>query len=188
VSITIRRIDREFSPGEAAKITGVSTALQRDWRRREIIPERESAGWTKFTLEDVIEMTVLKVFSDAGHSVQTVSDCASMAVLPTLAALGDTEGAVEVDGAELIPEEERPRLLGNGVSGADGTEILVMAKPASSNTSQTVRMRSLDNLPDWLAEIGAVSATILECSLLAVLIQHRAGGAVTRIEVRENAE
>lgn len=56
----------KFTPAEAAKFTGVSTALQRDWRRRGILPARGSGKHHRFTFEDLCEMTALKAFSDAG--------------------------------------------------------------------------------------------------------------------------
>src|SRR3546814_2787709 len=70
---SIRSIDREFSPAEAAEITGVSTALQRDWRRRGILPENADGKWTRWDLNDIIKLSVMKLFSDAGIDVSKTS-------------------------------------------------------------------------------------------------------------------
>src|SRR3546814_19177921 len=59
---SIRSIDREFSPAEAAEITGVSTALQRAWRRRGILPENADGNWTRWDFNDIIKLCVMKLF------------------------------------------------------------------------------------------------------------------------------
>src|SRR3546814_1923245 len=106
---SIRSIDREFSPAEAAEITGVSTALQRDWRRRGILPENADGKWTRWDLNDIIKLSVMKLFSDAGIDVSKTSIVSQMAMMPTRAAISLTEGAVTFEGAEL-PDEEKARV------------------------------------------------------------------------------
>src|SRR3546814_3700256 len=105
---SIRSIDREFSPAEAAEITGVSTALQRDWRRRGILPENADGKWTRWDLNDIIKLSVMKLFSDAGIDVSKTSIVSQMAMMPTRAAISLTEGAITFEGAEL-PDEEKAR-------------------------------------------------------------------------------
>lgn len=58
----------EFTPGEAEKITGVSTAMQRDWRRREFLPSNK--GHARFDLFDLAEMMFLQAMSDRGIGPQ----------------------------------------------------------------------------------------------------------------------
>src|SRR3546814_5449886 len=106
---SIRSIDREFSPAEAAEITGVSTALQRDWRRRGILPENADGKWTRWDLNDIIKLSVMKLFSDAGIDVSKTSIVSQMAMMPTRAAISLTEGAITFEGAEL-PDEEKARV------------------------------------------------------------------------------
>jgi hypothetical protein len=51
-----------FTAGEAEKLTGVSTAVQRDWRRHGHIP-KESEGWTNYDLLGLSRLLLLNLFS-----------------------------------------------------------------------------------------------------------------------------
>lgn len=178
---------REFTPSEAAAATGVSTALQRDWRhpRRGVLPEREAGGWARFTLNDVIQMAVLKAFSDAGYAVSTVKDAASMATLPVSRELFKKVDAVEFDGDD-VPDEWRQRLLDRAVVGGEGS-FLAMTRD-SQGSPHTARFSSLDSIEDWMADIDAITVTILDCSLLAEMICKRIQGPLIRIEVTNGDE
>ncbi|MFN7111354.1 MAG: hypothetical protein ACK4M2_06925 [Brevundimonas sp.] len=55
---------RTFTPAEAAKISGVNVALQRDWRRRDILPKVE--GHARFSPFDVGEMMALNSLGAQG--------------------------------------------------------------------------------------------------------------------------
>lgn len=54
----------QFTPAEAERITGVNTALQRDWRRRDIMPS--SDGHARFDVFQLASMAVLKTLADRG--------------------------------------------------------------------------------------------------------------------------
>lgn len=54
----------QFTPAEAERITGVNTALQRDWRRRGYLPSNE--GQARFDVFQLARMTVLKLLADRG--------------------------------------------------------------------------------------------------------------------------
>jgi DNA-binding transcriptional MerR regulator len=53
-----------FTPGEAERITGVSTTMQRDWRRRGILAKATERA--RFDLFDLAELLTLKLLSDRG--------------------------------------------------------------------------------------------------------------------------
>lgn len=53
-----------FTPAEAEKITGVSTSLQRDWRRRKFLGSHE--GHARFNVFDLAEMAYLQMMSARG--------------------------------------------------------------------------------------------------------------------------
>lgn len=53
-----------FRPGEAEAITGLSTAMQRDYRRRGFLPKNE--GHARFNVFELAEMFMLKQLSDRG--------------------------------------------------------------------------------------------------------------------------
>jgi hypothetical protein len=53
-----------FTPAEAARITGVSTDSQRDWRRRGFLPQVE--GHARFDAFSLVELWAMKMLSDRG--------------------------------------------------------------------------------------------------------------------------
>ncbi|QEL27260.1 MerR family transcriptional regulator (plasmid) [Bosea sp. F3-2] len=93
---TIRYISTEFTPAEAARATGVSVELQRDWKRRGYLASREDGKHSRYTFEDLSRMLALKSFSDAGIGLRVATTplgsdgfrnaetAASMAMLPML--------------------------------------------------------------------------------------------------------
>lgn len=181
MTTTMTTVEREFSPSEAAIITGVSVDLQRDWRRRELLPENEGGKWTRFSLDHIIMMSVMKVFTDAGFSVSYVAKFASMAILPTLALLYDTPGAVVFEGNE-ISDHLKEMTLQHSVVGARG-RYLVMIKPRGSAEPKIARFDSLERLDDFMAERNAAACTFLDCVLLSQGIVESAGLPLVRIEV-----
>lgn len=92
-----RLVPREFSPGEMATIAGVSTTLQRDWRRRGLLSEREAPGWTRWSLQDVIEARMMSFFAAAGFSVKQMRMAAMLASGPVLQRLMAAPGALVVE-------------------------------------------------------------------------------------------
>lgn len=58
---------KTFTPAEAAKISGVSATLQRDWRRRGILRPLET-GQARFTPFEVAEMMALNALAERGLS------------------------------------------------------------------------------------------------------------------------
>lgn len=64
-----------FTPAQAAKITGINVALQRDWRRRGILPPSE--GRTKFTAFAVAEMLALSALAAQAIGPQQFKPIAS---------------------------------------------------------------------------------------------------------------
>ena len=53
-----------FTPAEAERITGVTTTMQRDWRRRGIL--KKEGDTARFDLFDLCELLTLKLLSDRG--------------------------------------------------------------------------------------------------------------------------
>ncbi|MNQ42152.1 hypothetical protein D3C85_558500 [compost metagenome] len=54
-----------FAPKDITAITGLSAAMQRDWRRAGHLPARQH-GWATFTLNDVSMIALRKIIADAG--------------------------------------------------------------------------------------------------------------------------
>lgn len=176
-----QNIEREFSPSEAEKITGVGVALQRDWRRRKILPENQSGKWTRFSLTDVITMSVMKTFSDAGGSVSFIADFAGMAILPTLSMIGEIPGSYSFEGDE-ISDELKEQVLRTSVVGAHG-RYLLMVKSPEEESPRIARSESLEAINDLLADNEAIHCTVIDCWRLAAKIADRAGLPLFRVEV-----
>jgi hypothetical protein len=67
-----------FTPGETAKITGVSPDLQRDWRRRGYLPVTDY-GHNRFGLHGLAHMLFLKSMADRGIGPQHSQPLAEIA-------------------------------------------------------------------------------------------------------------
>lgn len=61
---------RRYSPGESASISMVSADVQREWRRRGLMPfEKAKSGaqeWTSFDLKEVAALTIMRILSECG--------------------------------------------------------------------------------------------------------------------------
>jgi hypothetical protein len=64
------------TPGEAERIIDVSTAQQRDWRRRGFLPHRD--GHARFDIFDLAEMWTIKLLADRGIGPQLAMDVAAL--------------------------------------------------------------------------------------------------------------
>lgn len=181
MTIRMHHIDREFSPSEAAAITGVSVDLQRDWRRRGLLPENKEGKWTRFDLKHIIEMFVMKVFSGAGFSVSSVAEIASLAILPTLQRLHELPGAVSFEGDE-VEDRIKEMALSRAVVGARG-RYLVMVKDPEHSEPEVARCDTLGHLDSVMGESNAAHCTVLDLARLATSIADRAGLPLMRIEV-----
>lgn len=181
MSVRMSRIGKEFSPSEAAAITGVSVDLQRDWRRRGLLPENKEGKWTRFNLDHIIEMSVMKVFADAGFSVSYVAECASMAILPTLARMMNLPGAVVFEGDE-VRDDIKEMAISRTVVGARG-RYLVMVKNPESGSPDVLRCEGLETIDRIMTESNVAHCTILDCVRLANTVADRAGLPLMRIEV-----
>jgi hypothetical protein len=57
-----------YAPKEAAELSGVTSDVQREWRRRGLMPfltpEKETLGWTTFDLREVSALTIMRALSD----------------------------------------------------------------------------------------------------------------------------
>jgi len=178
-----RTVDREFTPAEAAEITGVSTALQRDWRRRGILSGNADGKWTRWNLNDIIRLSVMKLFSDAGMDVSQTVNLAGMALMPTLSAVACIDQAIEFDGDE-ISEEARDRIRFGSVrtthpSHTAGRFLAAFGK-GELDACRTDTLAGLEAFLD--RELHPV-LSIVDCQNLALHIVKRAGGPVIRYEV-----
>lgn len=185
MTFTVRTVDREFSPADAERVTGVSVALQRDWRRRDLLPKNETGKWTSYDLGDIIKLSVMKAFADAGFSVQYVADMAGMASLPTYAAIEALPGAVEIIGDE-ISDKLRTTILHAGTTRGARGRYLVMASTGVGGKPQIGRVEDLEQVNNFLDDCNAINCAILDFERLAQRIADRAGLPLIRQEVTKS--
>jgi len=183
-----RTINREFTPAEAAAITGVSTALQRDWRRRGILAENTEGKWTRWELTDIIRLSVMKLFSDAGMDVSQTKTIAQMALLPTLGAIARIDEAVAFEGDE-IPEESRDRIRLSTVGTTHPSHTLGRFLVSFGKGEYDVcRTDSLADVESLLDTDRRPILSVVDCHSLASIIAERAGGPVIRYEIEVASE
>jgi hypothetical protein len=57
-----------YTPKEAAALSGVTSDIQREWRRRKLMPfmvsRQESREWKNFDLREVCALTIMRSLSD----------------------------------------------------------------------------------------------------------------------------
>ena len=181
MSVHVHNIEREFTPSEAEAVTGVTVTLQRDWRRRGLLPESGPGKWTKFTLSDVIRMSVMKLVSDAGISIKSNDDLAQMAVLPTLAFLEQIPGAVELEGDEVSDTLRLSIETAGTVRGGHGR--FLVSFPNLPEWKRVGRYTSLKQVEQVLEDRGCACFVTVDLRSLAERIFVRAKGSLIRREI-----
>lgn len=150
MNFSVSTVTRDFSPREVARVSGVSTSLQRDWRRRGVIPSR-AEGWNKYSLDDVIRMTVMRAFTQSGISLETAEIVSQLAVLPVIDELVRWDDVAQFDG-DPLSEKQMNMIRESHVSGASGDEqFTFVALPDDGEGSSAARLR---NLADAEAVMG----------------------------------
>ncbi|WP_112310353.1 MerR family transcriptional regulator [Pseudogemmobacter bohemicus] len=178
---TVTTIGREFSPKEAAEVTGVSVSVQRDWRRRGILAERQGDGWTVFDLNGIVELMIIKMLSASGFSLTMAKSIAGLSLLPMHREFGELEGAFEFEGDEM-PESIKQRILFSRVHGAENSRYLVAPLPPSDNFYGSVfRCGDLNYITDRLSEDGSFHCLIIDHRLLADAVKKAVDGPLYRI-------
>ncbi len=179
---SVKSVDREFSPSEAAHISGVSTSLQRDWRRRGVIRSR-SEGWHRFALEEVIRMTVMRAFTQSGISIETADGVADLAVLPVMSELARWDDVAIFVGDDLSDEQQERVRSGyiKGVSGDD--QFTFVALPETSNSLRAARLQDLRGGELVMGTSGNFYGIVLDHNLLAHRIAELAPLPIITFEI-----
>ena len=98
-----------FTPREAEKITGVSTSLQRDWRRREVLPPTK--GHARFNVLELSWLLGTKLLSEKGvgpeHTKEVMDILASGITQFALQNIHAFEG--NVPSIQSLPTDENTR-------------------------------------------------------------------------------
>ena len=177
-------IIREFTPKEASVISGVSPNLQRDWRRRGLLPEKRQEGWASFSLTDVIQLTVMKAFSDSSISVQSAREYSQNAVLATLQCIYEIPDAVAFEG-DVLPNNIKELCIKRAVVGGGGEWLFAPLPPTSSEVIGMLRTDEFSAVNEAMIAQAAFHGLIINHRLLASIIFARADGPLVRIVVTE---
>lgn len=102
MQIGTRITAEQYTPSEAEHVTGVSPALQRDWRRRSLLPDSEKYQ-ARYSASALAEMLLMKDFADHGFGPKLLRDLLGMSALPlgdwvSILSAGHT---VEIDASQL---------------------------------------------------------------------------------------
>lgn len=162
--------------------------VQRDWRRRGILPERKDSKRSSFSLTDVIRMTVLRSLSQSGIGLETADIAASLSVLPVISSLMLWKGAAAFEGDELSAAA-RLRILDGHVRGASDEDQFVVL-PLGAADSAGVRVKDLRDAEGVMGRAGAFQALVVDHLSLAQHIIRTAPMPLVRfiVEVTENGE
>lgn len=80
MGITLRNVFTKFTAGEAERITGVSAATQRDWRRRGYLPAGRD-GWTQYDIGELAKLLTMGALQDRGIGPSVSEGIATSAAL-----------------------------------------------------------------------------------------------------------
>ena len=70
-----------FTPAEAARISGVNVALQRDWRRRGLSPREDGSRFNSFAVAELLVMNVLSTRGIGPQQAKLISNHCAAALL-----------------------------------------------------------------------------------------------------------
>lgn len=187
MSVTLSVSSREFSPAEVAAITGVSVTLQRDWRRREILPDRKSEGWSRFDPADVALIYALGFFTAAGFYVKDAKPWASMAVLPVLSIFARKPEAYAMKGEPKHKTDLQgfinARVQGYGLD----YRFLVIAHANAGKPALPYRVRDAELIAALVAQEQAPGYTLLDLEVMASRILEAADGHLFTVSCEVNA-
>lgn len=173
---------RLFSASKTAGITGVSRALQADWRRRGILPAKADRGWTQYDVEELIQLTLLGFFSGAGFFVKRCAFLADLGLSPTLDHICRMDGAVA--GLDGLTDTERDRVIPPD----PGASYIVALHGAGCDDHPAQHAYTVDSryrIGRILA--GAEGATLIDLWAIARRIVEGVGGPVFDVVKTEHA-
>jgi len=167
MAITITKQDSTFTPGEAERVTGVSTVQQRDWRRRGFLSAGDG-GWTMYRSIDLAELLVMR-------------QAAALGVGPAVAKAWATSAAWRIQQFA----EQFPGVVEDQTEGEVGSRMrwhsdppqrfLIVTHGTGAHFTDSIDslFGSEDVITPHTAAIG--SAVVIDLRSLALELFHRAG-------------
>lgn len=164
-------IEREYLPAELAKASGVSTDLQRNWRRRGFAGKTEEAGWNTYSVRDVIRFACMRALTLGGVSLESAADISRAAILPVYRELTRIPSVVAFEGGP-ITENERRQLIADAFVGPvqDWLIVPMPVVPNDENDDTSIlyfRADNLDTLDDDLMKFQRCWSVVISAPLLA---------------------
>lgn len=196
-----------FGPAQAAEITGVSVELQRDWRRRKVLPPTPN-GWTRFTSLELAQLMVRKEIGAVG-GVRTdydlLIDMAGLAVLDfaveSPGGLGMSAEAMAMGAGAVRPYELWPariRQVGMAYLVTRNPQLVAVVQDvdAAENEALQTLMRvqfvgSFDGFAETVFAPGqeeATSATLINLAALGRVLARASGCPLAELLMREPGE
>jgi hypothetical protein len=180
MSVNVRILEQDFTPAEAAMVSGVSVAQQRDWRRRGLLPEKNKAGWSRFSISEVINLSVMHLFTRAGVSPSNVSKLRNLAVLPTLTGIYDNQEGYEFVG-DSLDREARWQIW--FTSRGDHRPPIIVVTTDDDGNVVVHRANAHTEIAGILETVGVPNCVVLDCYQLANRLVRRTHGPLIQIKV-----
>jgi hypothetical protein len=98
---------RTYTPAEVETVAGVSTTLQREWRRRGVLPAKEDKTWSRVTTEQLICISTIKFLADGGMNLNAAGVAAHWAAPYVLERLIQVPEAVQICAMTCSEAESR---------------------------------------------------------------------------------
>ncbi|WAC24645.1 MerR family transcriptional regulator [Blastomonas sp. SL216] len=139
-----------FTPAEAEAITGVSTASQRDWRRRGFLASGD--GHARFDAFDLARMLVIRLLSDRGIGPTQTAQAPSLAFgdIASICAVGALSNAFSwVDAWEGDLDEIPTSMTIPEDAEAESFVLEIISSNRSENIATVFHKQSV---PQWRAK------------------------------------
>jgi len=165
-----------FSAGEAADISGVNPVLQRHWRKRGLLPQIEGERNARFSISDVVRMTIMQRLSDSGISIKGLQEFSLLATHHATARLMAMPGAVIV---KTETEEAEAHERGRIESWATHSKARYAFMPlperddAPGRIAQYLRA-DLSDLHELVDQDGLFHGLLIDLEAVAKLVHSRA--------------
>lgn len=193
------RIEKDFGAMEAAKLTGVSQVMQRDWRRHGFLAPPTPGKRMRFSLLEMCILALTKAQVDAGKAVSGAHHVAAMSSVVALRQIELCAPAVLVEGVSLSYEEKLDFIRQNAGLGPDDevTRYLFFTRKTSVpgpgidpdeeqlNTCQ--HFATLQEMEENVQR-GWVTGEIFDLAAFALALALRADGPLITYKLRSVKE
>ena len=170
-----------YSPRELAQISGLSTDMQRVWRKRGQLPPLAS-GHARFQPTEVIEISIRYTLSKLGVALADVPPIGSLPIKAVIYhALLNSDGA-----CELVGSAPEVNLFVDEFEKDHGLAFALTGKPSCSNyliLDNDDRVRVLDDPRDVFDGMGA-SIIAIDLQVIGRHLVERGRKAIMTVEFR----